>query len=271
MVMENKDVMPAGSLPPEIENEEITEQPVEPQTPPVVEEPPKLLLGKFKTQEDLASAYKDLEGKLGQQGTEVGNLRKQVELASQMLSNQQTPQGKNTNDRVAEIDSQLKLIEERGNAGDLTTGEAATQAAQLAAEKATIQSTRQFQQILKQNKAEEIQTNFIKNNPDFKQLQQDGTLDQIKAENPLHDNFSAYMEYKGRKVASDAQAKTEEAYKKGLAEGTKLKEGIQPTTKVLSKPGGNIRQVNQQPVQLKGQELTNSMLDTLRKFRGQGT
>lgn len=52
-----------------------------------------LILGRFKSPDDLAEAYKNLEKKLGEQGNELGNLRKLVTQAEATLKAQpQQPQ-----------------------------------------------------------------------------------------------------------------------------------------------------------------------------------
>ena len=50
---------------------------------PVTETEHKLIMGKFKSEDEAAKAYKELEHKLGQQGNELGNLRKEVEDAGE--------------------------------------------------------------------------------------------------------------------------------------------------------------------------------------------
>jgi hypothetical protein len=50
----------------------------------------QLILGKFKSQEDLARAYQEAQSRLGQMGNELGQLRQQVQL--QQPQQQQEPQ-----------------------------------------------------------------------------------------------------------------------------------------------------------------------------------
>lgn len=65
-----------------------------PKEPGEPKEPPKetLILGRFKSQDDLADAYRNLEKKLGEQGQELGNLRQFKTQAETMLRQPQQPQ-----------------------------------------------------------------------------------------------------------------------------------------------------------------------------------
>jgi len=66
--------------------QDTTEAPVESSTPPedtgseegATSTPAKLLFGKFKDETEAEKAYRELERKLGEQGSEVGNLRKEL-------------------------------------------------------------------------------------------------------------------------------------------------------------------------------------------------
>lgn len=271
--------IPAGSLPPEIEETTATpEAQVEinkeggdsADTGKGNENP--LILGKFKTPDDLAKSYQELEQEHGRKSTELGSLRKQVDMLSNLVSNQskQNNAPAQATDRVSMIDKELAAVKEQADAGDLTSGEAAMRAANLAAEKATIMAQSQFQNFMKTQKAEEIQAKFIKDNPDFRPLLDSGQLDAIKAENPMHDNFSAFLEYKMRQKGAEAQQSAKAAYDKGLQEGTKLKEGVQPASKVLSKPGTAIRQTNNQQGPVSDRERIAGMMDVLNKMRSGG-
>jgi len=68
----------------EAQSEGQGEEKVEDASPDKEEE--NLILGKFKSNEDLLKAYPELEKKLGEQGQEIGSLRKQDEVRRSQLS-----------------------------------------------------------------------------------------------------------------------------------------------------------------------------------------
>ena len=272
-------VMPSGSQPPE---------PEIPKTMPVgkeadVETPQPtpgegkggeapLILGKYKTQDDLVKAHTDLQSKLGEQGNRIGSLEKQVELANQLLTKKsETGSPAQAGDRMAEIDRKLNEVEEKANVGDLTSGEAAKQAALLAAEKATLISQKQFQEAMKSQQIDKMHTDFKAQHPDFQQLVDSGELEKLKP-GTMHDNYSAYFAYKVNQAQQEGKVAADNAYKKGMDEGTKLKAGVAPAGRVLSKPGETVRQANKQPeAPLSSNDLSAGMLSVLQNARGGGS
>ncbi|MCR4341300.1 MAG: hypothetical protein NUW01_15590 [Gemmatimonadaceae bacterium] len=71
------------------------ETPPDPEAAPAEAEPepaptPELILGKFKSNDDLAAAYRELEAFRGQQANEIGELRRQVEQVREQTAPQTT-------------------------------------------------------------------------------------------------------------------------------------------------------------------------------------
>lgn len=83
----------AGNVSENTGNQQVQEglQEVEVDTTTKVEAPEELIAGKFRTQEDLISAYKSLEGKLGQQPEQVEAKKTETKKAAPKTIEKQTP------------------------------------------------------------------------------------------------------------------------------------------------------------------------------------
>lgn len=194
----------------------------------------------YGSPEELAKAYTSLEKKLGSQGSEVGELRKQNQLLMRQMEQALDKQkATETQQQAPKTDYEALMadIKTKVDSGDLSIEEALFQSnqitAQMAEERALSKAEQFMSQQLQQRDAQSIQKDFLKENPDFLELQQSGALEQVKASNPLHDDLSAYY-------ALQAQ----QAYERGKMEQAALKEGAARTDKVLTKPGSTIRQEN---------------------------
>jgi len=241
--------LPAGApVPPE----EGTETKVE--TPTTVKVGDK----EYESPEALAEAYASLERKLGEQGNELGTERaaKNAALeeldglrAAQATSAEESPAGSDYEAQLADIHKQLAD-------GDLSVEDAMRQSntltAEMAAEKAVQQATEVFENTLLDRDAKGIQDDFEKAHPDYTELRDSGKLAPIKAESPMHDDFSAYFALKA------TTAKEE-----GKAEAANLAAGDEGTKTVLTKAGESIQKENIPKTPLSDTEVEDSMLKAM--------
>lgn len=265
--MEDRKMYPAGDLPPEGDEEEIiedkgnTDDPASDGKEPIAEP-----AGKEKGGDEGANweeRYKQLEKKLGEQGNELGVMRQQnQELQSTLQQMQKQPESQ---EEAQGLETQLKNIRTKMDVGDLSPDEAMFETAQIVSQMSRMEAEQiadqRLQKFQQDSQAEQILNTFHKDNPDFEELRQTGTLEEVKKQLPgLHDDFSAYYAYK-------AQTAADEAYERGKAEMEKLASGDAAAGKVLSKPGNTIRQKNQQPL-TSPKDIKQSMLDRLKAARG---
>lgn len=222
--MENENVMPAGAMPPVVEPEveEVVEEVVEPEP----------ILGKFKTQDDLATAYTELEKKIGEQGSELG-AQKQMNtmLLDQVKATNAQAQvpATNTEAEAVDYDAQMLEISAAVENGNMPIEEALMTMAKMASAKATDSALSKYQELDKAQKQEATQQSFLDSHPDFLELQQSGELDEIKNSLPgMHDDFSAYFAYQADQ-ATQAAAEKQEI--------DRIAAGSERADKVLQKPG----------------------------------
>jgi len=245
--------IPAGSpLPP-------TEKETE-----VVETPKTVKVGdkEYESPEALAEAYQNLEGKLGEQGSELGTLRAANKTLTEQMDAERQAKEAAKEEPGTDYESQLKDIYTKLNDGDLSVEDAMQQSnaltAEAAASRATEESTERLETILQDRDAKAIQAQFLKDHPDFEEIRNSGQLDPIKQESGgMHDDFSAYFAYKA------TTAKEE-----GKQEAAKLAAGDEKTKTVLTKPGESITQVNKPKTPLSEGETEASMLTALKGEAG---
>lgn len=212
------------------------EQEAEQQAQEEVMEPEEqeMLLGKFRNPEEMAASYSELEKKLGQQGQEVGTLKQMNQMMLEQMQ-QYNAQAKTppTQDeaqaQAVDYDSQLKQLSEAVETGDLSIGEALIQANAIAKDQATQQALSEYEKLNQKRSLENTKSQFLKNNPDFTELQKSGALEHVKEELPgLHDDFSAYYALKAQQAQQAVAAKQEVK---------RISKGDARTEKVLQKPG----------------------------------
>lgn len=238
--MKDSNVMPAGSMPPEPE--------VEVEEDAVVE--PEPILGKFKSADDLATAYSELERKIGEQGNELGAMKQMnTMLMEQMNARQaqdQTPASeaeKDTFDYEAQLSELSMAVED----GDMPIEQAIVKASNLAAENATRSAVSKYQEMTAAQQREAAQQQFLETNPDFLELQRSGQLEPIKKALPgMHDDFSAYFALKAQSAAQAALEKKET---------DRIASGADRTDKVLQKPGGKAKNIGKPQGKMSNAEL----------------
>lgn len=236
----------------------------------------KLYAGKFKSPEDLEKSYSELERMKGEQGSEIGNLRKEKEFLMSQIQQMQT-QNKQApaedTDKAADIQAQLAEISQLVEDGEMTIGEGMVKSAQISAQMAQENALQGVQAMQQQQALDNSKQSFAEQNPDFFELQQSGALEEVKNSLPgFHDDVSAYY----AKKATDTQTAMEaavaaakaEGMELGKAEGMKLATGDKNTQKVLQKPGGNAESISRKKGSYTRSELQQSGLDALQRARG---
>ncbi len=226
-----------------------------------------------------AERYLNLERKLSEQGDEVGQLRQttnQLQEQNRMLQEQAAnfqQQAQIATSQNPAFETQVAEIAEKVESGDLSIAEGMKAQAAVAREQATMEAQTQASNMVNQKFKEVDEKNvanqFRQDNPDFDQVVTSGVLDQIKAQNPVHDNVSAYYAFKAGQAASNTETAAKEAYAKGVAEQSKLEAGKNVAANTLAQPGANA-----QPAKPSGPmnstEVESSMLSRLQGMRSAG-
>ena len=212
------DQIPSGSMPPE------KGQASEETTAPVEKKDDGPILGKFKTPEDLAAAYTELEQTLGRQRQEIGDLRQQTQV--------QVPD--DAGPEPIDFGGERETIQNKIEDGDISLAEGLEQLSSLAQQETAAQMEQKFEEYDQKKTADNMYQEFVNSNPGFIEMDQNGMLAEEMKTNPMHDKFSAYFAVKGKQ---DAQA----AYEKGQEEALKLAKGADGTRSVLAEPGNQPR------------------------------
>lgn len=238
---ERPTVMPAGAMPPE-------------QDTPT----PEPILGKFAGPEELVSGYTELEKKLGEQGQEVGSLKKMNQMLMEQL---QSNAGKNAvAPTEAEADTfdyqaEIQALSEAVDNGDLTIAEALVKSNDLVAERSTRNAMSKYEELNQKKSIEQTQQRFLDENPDFFELKQTGALEKEKGSLPgLHDDFSAYYAFKARQAQEAVNNKNET---------DRIASGDERTKKVLATPGAPSTKIGKGPAKLSPGELKQQTLAKL--------
>lgn len=203
------------------------------------------ILGKYKTQEDLIKAHQELESRLGSQGSELGDLRKQSEFLmqqNQALMDKLGTASKSDkkNDAAApDFDAQIKDLADKVESGDLDVASALRQQAALTVNKMGQVLDDKLAQAKTQSEANKIKEKFLGDHPDFAEMQKSGRLAQIRAANPIHDDLSAYLEIKRQEAVADVDTKIKAAVEQGRIEGAKLAQGADAAGRVQGKNGAS--------------------------------
>jgi len=233
---EEQEVMPAGAMPPEPEPEPELEQEeeVEEAREELTQEP---ILGKFKSPDELATAYQELEKKIGEQGNELGSMKQMNSMLLEQMQQRQaeskvpaTEEEQDDFDYEQQMSQLIKGVEE----GEIPFEQAIAYSAHLASESATRNALSQYKEMTTQQQKQAAQEQFLQDNPDFIELYEAGALDDVKQSLPgMHDDFSAYFAIKAQQAAEQAQQE---------AETKRIAQGDERTTKVLQKPGNPTKQ-----------------------------
>lgn len=248
----------------EIPAEETTEE-----TPKETTE--ELYAGKYKTPDDLAKAYTELDSKLGEQGNQLGSLKAENAFLQSQLEKVQPTQ---EDPQAPDYDTELAEIQKKIDSGDLLPGEGLAKFGELSAKKSAAETAALLQQQQEQAMVDASRNNFLEQYDDFEAVKNSGALEEIKKTLPgFHDDVSAYYEYKLKETEVAKQAEIEaakaeafEAGKKAIAE---IANGAKDTQKVLQTPDGgeSAKEIGRETKTMTPLELQQSGLEALRKAR----
>ncbi|MEA1926903.1 MAG: hypothetical protein U9N73_01760 [Candidatus Auribacterota bacterium] len=233
------DVIKSGT---ELEDEVVEDE--------VVEEKPEPILGKFNSSDELATAYTELEKKMGEQGNELGTQKQMnAALLEQMQQRQavdQIPASEVEKDDF-DYDTRMSELAKGVEEGDIPIEKALVDASNLAAENATRKALSQYEQMSERKQQQAAQEKFLADHPDFRQLQRTGELAKIKQTLPgMHDDFSAYFAFQADQLMVKAQAKAEE---------DRIASGDERNNKILNKPGAKAKEIGKPKKGLSKSEL----------------
>lgn len=200
----------------------------------------------YKTPDELAKAYEKLHSKFGEAGKERGDLKAQNKVLAQQLEALMKQQQSKPEEAKPKTDYEAMRLDiaKKVSNGDLSAEEGldamakwsadfANYKASDAMERAVATMREQLDAKFQDLEARKIQEKFQEKNPDYPQVAQSGELDRYMAENPMHDQFSAYYAYKADQLAARLQE----------IEG-RVQSGAKPTGPVVASPGNQIRNTN---------------------------
>jgi hypothetical protein len=201
---------------------------------------------------------------------ELTNLQNTVNQLVQGIQNNQSQSGSEAAaaGQTPDFNAQMAEIQKKVNEGDLDISDALAQAGEIQRQAAAQEFEQRLQEYDQERTAKEMYDRFLQDNPDFTQMDQDGTLDQLIQQNPMHDKFSAYFANKAQQL----EQQVNDAYERGKQEGQKLATADESQRTVLSKPGASARQAHSQETKRKPaneSEMVQNQLATLQKLREQ--
>jgi hypothetical protein len=221
--------MPAGAMPPEPQPEQ-----------------PEPILGKFNSPDELATAYQELEKKIGSQGNELGSMKQMnamlLEQMQQAKARDATPATEAEKDDF-DLESQVAELMKGVTEGDISIEEALAQSINLGGQKGSRDALTQYQQITAQQQRQAEQQRFLDEHPDFLELQRSGQLEAVKKQLPgMHDDFSAYFALQVDLARQQAEM-------------DKIGRGDERTGKVLSSPGAKAKDIGKPQGKMSEAEL----------------
>jgi hypothetical protein len=233
----------------------------------------ELILGKFKNVDDLAKSYQELESFRGRQSSELGDLRKQNDLLAKNLEllqqNMQAPKGKEESKPAApDWDQQLADIQRQVDSGEIDISQALRMTSEITTSRALSLAEQKYQQYDQQKQARSIQQKFMEEHPDFNTFLQSPERQALRQSNPLHDDFSAYWNWKAVQNEQSAKTAAEEAYNRGKSEIEKVAQGAQAAGRVMQTPGSGVRNANPPAKPMSDYDIKQSMAAALGKARG---
>lgn len=214
----------------------------------------------FGSVDDLVNAYTNSEKRLGELKNEVGTLRQQ----------QQQP-AKPVPPPPPDFSAQIGEIEEKLNAGDISVGEALRLNAEIMQKQADVVADQKYQAKTQEKALNDAYNSFLDKNPDFDEVRSSGELEGLKRANPLHDDFSAYLEWKANSVKGAVEKAVKEAVSKERAAWEKTKKGAESVTgKALTGSGSGAPPAATGAEVLSDADQEASMLAAIKAARGQG-
>ena len=255
--MKTKEQIPAGSGVPESTGQTNTTEQA-PATDTTTTSPDTTTTTEAKPEKDVSAMEKqlsNLEKVIGRQGEELGKLRKEKE-------------SKSTQSEAPDYDQMEAEIVDKLDAGELDLATAMRKISQLSSKRGAEEAVSLIEQSQQKNQNEAAVNKFRQDNPDYDTLVQDGALDPIMQSNPLHDTFSAYLEYKRNELASNMEQKIAEAKQAGEKTGAELAAEANKASSVIGGRGNDVRETNKQTNFSNRNEMKSAMAEALRTARG---
>ena len=234
----------------------------------------KLLAGKYKTPEELESAYTNLSSKLGEQGSELGNLRKEAEFyksqTENLLGKLKDVTTPHVEDRApADMKTQIRQAREAFESGDMSEDDFYSYLIETGANKGYERAQSAFSERMQDFQAQNVQNEFLKSEDGklFQEVRASGELNKIMAENPLEDEYSAFRTYQYRKAVAEREQAIAEAKEAGKSEAQKIAQGAEVAKTVLKSPGATVQEESAPKRLSKDSDLLDSMHATLSRLR----
>lgn len=224
----------------------------------------KLYANKYKSPEDLEKAYISLQSKIGQRANELSELRtsnqqlsEQVSKIAQMYEQQQQQEAA----PAVDYNEQANQIYKAVDTGEIELGEGLRRLDEIRQNQYAEISKNQGEAVLTEMQAayqadlrardeQKMIDEFHKKEPRFREFAESGAMEELMSSNPMHNELSAYYEWKAQQAFEDGRKQEE-----------KVRSGSAPAKRVSGAPGSAIKDVPQkQQSNLSKTELHNSML-----------
>jgi hypothetical protein len=230
----------------------------------------KLLAGRFKTQEELEAGYNQLLQQQGNAGQQFDELRNQnADLVNRLSAIEQQGLQQQQNPNVVDYQSLRDELAAKIDSGDMSPGEGIAKIRaideqereeQANAEKAALQN--QYEQYFNEQMAardEQTAVNaFLKEHPDFTEMQDQGLFEKVKAENQfVNDDYQAYL-----------TLKAEKAFEEGKNVAANEIAGSANATEVASSPGASMKNATPAKQIFTKSEIRSSGIDAFEKALG---
>ena len=221
----------------------------------------ELILGKYKSSEDLEKAYTELEKKHGTQGQELGTLRGEVAQHRATQAEAEKAE-KDKQPPATDYEAKLNEIYDKLEAGDISVTEAVKQSNSLTAEmtmaSAIAESDKRTQALLLDKDAETAESDWHTQHPDYNEVVASGVLQPYIDKNPiLVDETVAYFQYKA-----------EQSFEDGKLEAEKIAKGAELADTVVKEPGATTKTPTRQEP-LSDDKVVASQMERLKQIRGQ--
>ena len=218
----------------------------------------QLILGKFRTQDDLTQGYVQSEKKIGEQGAKIKHLTDLLLQSQKAPKPEPAVQGPTYEQQIAEIQQKIEN-------GEIAVSEGVVMSNNLTAEYAAKRATERMDKTLREREVQKERETFLESNPDFDELRQSGVLDKVKRNMPnLHDDFSAYYAFKAEQNRLAIEDARKQGVELGKTEAARIAEGDRRTKKVLQKPGVSAAEIGRPEGKANPADIKKSMLEALR-------
>lgn len=210
---------------------------------------------------DIRKMLEDSQRFIGQQSTQIGELRKELEG---LKSSSQQPQ-QQQQQQQADPETALRETLAKYEAGEATVEEtivAAFSAGKQASESIVDQKLAQRDQDARN---QQLQDSYLQQNPDFMQLHESGALAQEMQKNPLHTPVSAYESIKRNESQAQLAELTQQVDALKAEREASIAAGRNNAGKTIATPGSTMRA--QQGAAPSNASLRDSMIDAVNKVR----